>query len=154
MFIASVVKALTANHVRFTLVGGYAVVLHGCVRGTVNIDIVVSLKESELKKAEFALNSIGLQSRIPVTHKDIFLFREEYIKNKNLIAWSFVNPKNALEVVDIIITTDLSELKSINIKSLGLEIPVCSIDDLIKMKTASARPQDLEDVKALKAINK
>ncbi len=56
------------------------------VRGTVDVDIVIQLKQSAFNKAEQALMELGLQPRLPVSADDVFLFREEYIKNKNLIA--------------------------------------------------------------------
>jgi len=39
MFVRKVIDALTGADVPYTLVGGYALVLHGVIRGTVDIDI-------------------------------------------------------------------------------------------------------------------
>ena len=98
------------------------------------------------------MKSIGLSSRIPVTAEDIFKFREEYIKNRNLTAWSFVNHYNSIEIVDIVITDDLDNLHTVN-KNIGeMTIKVISVPDLIAMKQKSARPQDIEDIKALEAL--
>jgi predicted nucleotidyltransferase len=36
----------------------------------------------------------------------------------------------------------------------GVNVPIASIDDLIKIKEAAGRPQDIEDVKALKLLRK
>jgi len=54
--------------------------------------------------------------------------------------------------VDIIITDNLKSFKIINIKCGGLELPVVSRADLMRMKRKSGRPQDLEDIKALEGL--
>lgn len=128
--------------------------LHGAVRGTVDIDLVVVLTRSNLSAAQIALEGLGLRSRLPVDAGEVHAFREEFIKKRNLIAWSFTNPQNPAEIVDLIITHDLADLKSVSIRVMGLTIPVLSIADLIRMKEKTGRPQDREDVRALKALER
>jgi len=152
MFIIRVIQALSKHQVRYALVGGYAVALHGVVRGTVDIDVVIGWQKTQFTAAEQALTEIGLQSQLPVSGEEVFDFREEYIRNRNLIAWSFYNPKNPLEVVDILITEDARKIQTTGKKVDRLNIQVASIDELIRMKTLSARPQDVEDVKALEKL--
>jgi hypothetical protein len=89
-----------------------------------------------------------------VSGEDVFNFRGEYIKNKNMIAWNLTNPNNPAEAVDIIITEDLKQYKSKKIKIDNQNIKVISIEGLIKIKEKSSRPQDIEDVKALRRIKK
>ena len=149
MLIAKVIKTLNQHRVQYTLVGGYAVALHGAVRGTVDIDFVVALNQRSYRQTEKALNSIGLKSILPISADDVFNFREEYIKNRNLTAWSFNNPDNPLEIVDIIITEDVKQIKSVIKIFNGTRIKIAAIDDLIKMKKKSGRKQDIEDIKAL-----
>lgn len=152
MFITRVITSLNKHKVRYALVGGYAVALHGVVRGTVDIDVVIDRKKAQFTAAEQALRAIGLQSRLPVSAEEVFDFREEYINNRNLVAWSFYHPTNPLEVVDILITEDASTLQTTKKNMDRLSIPVASITELIRMKTLSARPQDIEDVKALEKL--
>lgn len=152
MFLLALTNALDKHRVKYALVGGYAVALHGAVRGTVDVDIVIQLKQSAFNKAEQALMELGLQPRLPVSADDVFLFREEYIKNKNLIAWSFSNPDNPTEILDIIITEDLNDIEPVIKNIMGKNIRVADIASLIAMKTRSGRPQDIEDVKALQKI--
>ncbi len=153
MFIQRVVNALESHQVSYAIVGGYAVALHGAIRGTVDIDIVIALKLQAFESAESALLEMGLESRLPVTANDVFMFREEYIVNKNLIAWSFANPNNPLEIVDIIITEDLGNINTVTKKAYNLKLRVASIPDLIAMKKKSGRPQDLEDIRALEKLS-
>ncbi|MBL1140797.1 MAG: hypothetical protein HND53_02090 [Proteobacteria bacterium] len=152
MIIEKVVKSLIKHKVQYALVGGYAVALHGAVRGTVDIDLVIALNQRSYRQAEKALNSIGLRSKLPITADDVFNFREEYITKRNLVAWSFSNPDNPLEIVDIIITEDAKQMKSITKTIRGTKIKVSAIDDLIKMKKKSGRKQDIEDIKALEKL--
>lgn len=152
MFIKKLIQALSKEGVNYALVGGYAVALHGAIRGTVDVDLVINLDEEQYQAAEKALTGMGLEPRLPVSANEVFHFREEYIRNKNLSAWSFYNPKNPLEIVDIIITNDLRDMNTVDKKLYHLTIKVASIPDLIEMKKESGRPQDLEDIKALEKL--
>lgn len=154
MFIYRVIEALEKRKVDYAIAGGYAVALHGAVRGTVDIDIVLRFTKKNLLAAEAALRDVGLQSRLPVKGDEVFDFREEYIKNRNLLAWNFINISNPTESVDIILTDDLRNLKTKRIRSGEKTLRVISIDDLIKMKAKSNRGQDLEDIKALRSLKK
>lgn len=152
MFVLRVCEALGRSRVPYALVGGYAVALHGAVRGTLDVDIAIRLTEKDFKAAERALAKISLRPRLPVTASEIFRFRAEYIRNRNLTAWSFVNPSQPSELVDVVLTHDLAKMKVQRVRVQGRPIRVASIEDLIRMKTESGRPQDLEDVKALRSL--
>jgi hypothetical protein len=145
-------SAFDREGVRYGLVGGYAVALHGAPRGTIDVDCIIRHTEADFEACERALRTIGLEPRLPLTAKEVFKFRDEYIQRRNLIAWSFVNPTNPVEVVDIIITHDLAAHKTVAKRYLLGKIHVLALDDLIQMKKASGRPQDLEDVKTLEAL--
>ncbi len=131
------------------IVGGYAVNFHGYSRNTVDIDLVIKFNLSSLKKVEKLLNEMGMESKLPIDAVSIFKFREEYIKNRNLIAWNFYNKNDPFDQIDILINHDFSDFKSENFKVGDSIIRVISKEDLIKMKKASARPKDLIDIKEL-----
>ena len=152
MFIKTVTDALNHAGIQYALVGGYAVALHGAVRGTVDLDFVIALREEQYESVEKTLESIGLTARLPVSAKEIFQFRDEYINNRNLIAWSFINHANPLELVDIIITHDAQAMKTKTLSVDGMTIEIATIAELIEMKKLSARPQDIEDIKALEKL--
>lgn len=152
MFIYRLAEALQKKNVAFAIVGGHAVALHGAVRGTVDVDIVLRLEKAAFTAAEAVFKELGLVPRLPVSAEEVFDFREEYIRNRNLTAWCFSNPANPAEIVDVIITHDLGKMHSKNIKSGGRVLPVLALPDLIAMKRASARPQDLEDIAALERL--
>jgi hypothetical protein len=152
MFLLRVIEALRSARVAHALVGGYAVALHGAVRGTVDIDIVLRFGEQQFVAAEQALAGIGLRPRLPVTAVEVFRFREEYIRNRNLRAWTFVNPDKPSEIVDVILTHDLGKMKVVRKRVQGTMVPLVSIDDLLAMKRRTGRPQDVEDAKALEKL--
>jgi hypothetical protein len=150
MFIHDICSALDKAKVPYAVVGGYAVALHGAIRGTVDVDVIIEWSLKNLQDTENAFKQIGLVSLIPITAETLFHFREEYIQNRNLIAWNFYDPSNPLNQVDIIINYDLKSPRNTKaIKTFQGTIRILSLNDLIKMKRASGRPQDLEDVKAL-----
>ena len=153
VFLNRICLALADNGIRYAVVGGHAVALHGAVRGTVDVDIVLAWNRKTLRAAEQVLNKIGLVSRLPVTAEDVFQFRDEYVQNRNLIGWNFYNPDNPAEQVDIVINFDLKGKKLDDISTPQGTIRILSKKDLIKMKQASGRPQDLEDVRALKRLS-
>lgn len=152
MFIESVTTALNKFKVVHAIVGGHAVALHGAVRGTLDIDIIVKWTEPNLLAAERALESIGLTSRLPVDASLLFKMKDEYIANRNLIAWNFYNPTNPIDQVDIVITHSLSSSDIQWMTTRFGKIAVLKKQALILMKEASGRPQDIEDINALRSL--
>ncbi len=154
MLILEVINSLDTFKVPYAIIGGYAVSLHGAARGTLDIDLIIPYEKKYYLSAEKALSSIKLIPRLPVSGNEVFTFRDEYIKNRNLIAWSFYDPSNPPRLVDIVITEDLNQLKTIGVSIKNKKVKIISLEDLIKIKTKSARPQDLEDIKALRKLQK
>jgi hypothetical protein len=152
MFIHRVCNAFEQAKIPYAVVGGYAVALHGVPRGTLDIDFVLRWSLANLEKAEAALKALGLVSVIPVDAKALFTFRDEYIKNRNLIAWHFYNPVNPSEQVDIIINYDRATATTKTVHTHSGKIKVLSKKDLIAMKRISGRLQDLEDIKSLEQL--
>lgn len=151
-FLTRVGTALDSAGVRYALVGGFAVALHGAVRGTVDVDVILAWDARSLRAAEKALQAMGLVSRLPITADEVFRFRDEYIRNRNLIAWNFYNPQDLTEQLDIVISTDLKGKKVQEIETTDGTVRVLGKKDLIEMKRASGRPQDLADIEALEKL--
>jgi hypothetical protein len=152
MFINKVCEALQNAKIPYAVVGGYAVALHVVPRGTFDIDVVIQWNLNNLVNTEKILKKLGLVSRIPVDAQSVFNFRDEYISNRNLIAWNFYDPLNLSHQVDIIINYDLKGSSTKTIKTQFGSLKVLSKKDLIAMKKSSGRPQDVEDIKSLEAI--
>ena len=152
MFILEVSKALEKNKVKYAIVGGYALSFHGIVRATVDVDLVISMSRTQLKNAETALQSIGLTSRLPLNATDIAKFRKEYIEKRNLIAWSFVDFRDPMRMVDILLTDSLTSFRVENFMVGKSKVQVVSLKDLLRMKQKSKRPKDQLDVQSIKEL--
>jgi len=152
MFIHTVCAALQSEKIPYAIVGGYAVALHGAMRGTVDIDVVITWTLENLQKVELGLKKIGLVSMHPINAESVYRFRDEYIENRQKIAWNFYDPINPANQVDIVINYDLAKGHVKKVKTAGGSLHILDLDDLIQMKKKSGRPQDLADVKALEEL--
>jgi hypothetical protein len=150
MLLYEITDSFQAAKLKFALVGGYALALHGLVRATMDVDLVLSLTENDFNLAQVTLGKLGLQSRLPIRAQDVIKMRQEYIKERNLIAWSFVDFVNPARQVDILMTKDFSELETEKISVGGRKIVVASLQELMRMKQESSRPQDLVDIENIK----
>lgn len=151
-FLERVCRALREAGVDYAIVGGHAVALHGAVRGTVDVDVAVRWARDVVVRAEAALLELGLVSSIPVTAQEVFDNRDEYMQERNLIAWNFHHPDVPMDQVDLIISYDLAHKRVETLALPSGPIRLLSIPDLIDMKRQSHRPQDIEDVAALEQL--
>ncbi len=154
----SVFAALTVANVRYVVVGGVAVVLHGHPRLTADLDLVVDLAPDAAAAAIDALLGLGLVSRLPVEPHDFAdpEVRAGWIADRNVRVFSLHDPTDALIEVDLFAESPLpfEELyeRSGVVRLGSASVHVASIEDLIAMKRMAARPQDLADIHALEAI--
>ena len=149
MRLQELVQKLKKEKINYMIVGGYAVNFHGYSRNTVDIDLIIKFTLANLKKIEKLLGQMGMVSRLPIDATSIFNFRDEYIKNKNLIAWNFYNKDNPTDQVDILITHDVDDFQSEKFQVGQMEVKVISKEDLLRMKKDSGREKDLLDIKEL-----
>jgi hypothetical protein len=151
---------LAGAGVRFVVVGGVAVVIHGYARLTVDIDLVLDLDPENVRRAIQAMKARGLRTLLPVNAEDFANadLRRQWIETRNLQVFTMRDPQNPLLTVDLfahepIPFDELWERAEIAVFA-GREIRIASIADLIAMKRAAARPQDLIDIEKLEAIAK
>ena len=144
----------------YCLVGGVAVNLHGVPRMTYDVDLVVAPDVEQLSAAARVLAGLGLVCRIPVkleAFADV-AYRDAMRDERNLIAVSYADPSDPLREVDVLVAppVDARELVARATRlSLGdVPVRVASIPDLIAMKRASGRQQDVADVVHLERIAK
>ncbi|OYZ13672.1 MAG: hypothetical protein B7Y39_17100 [Bdellovibrio sp. 28-41-41] len=150
MFLYEVIDSVESVKIKYAIVGGYALALHGIVRATMDVDLVLSLSLKDFELIEKAFLKIHLKSRLPIRAQDVIKMRKEYIEQRNLIAWSFVDYQNPTRQVDILITEDIANLDVEKISVGGRKIPVASLQDLLKMKLKAGRPQDLLDIENIR----
>ena len=117
MFLYEVINSVESVKVKYAIVGGYALALHGIVRATMDVDLVLSLTLKDFELVEKAFQKIHLKSRLPIRAQDVIKMRNEYIEQRNLIAWSFVDYQNPSRQVDILITEDITNLDVENIRN-------------------------------------
>jgi hypothetical protein len=144
--------------VRYVVVGGLAVVLHGHARLTADIDLIIDLTPAEAEKAISALEATGLRPRAPVRGVEFADAekRRQWIERKGMRVFSLWDPKNPLREVDLFVEPPIpfeelyarAELLVIGRAS----IRVASIPDLISLKRMAGRPSDLADIEALEAL--
>lgn len=143
--------------VKYVIVGGIAINLHGLLRGTADMDILVDMTDANLKKIVGILKKKGYHVKQPVDPMGIAdkSTRHDWIHNKNMKAFNFYK-ENEYKEVDIIIESSVSyreaERNALQLKIGRMNMPVISIDDLIKMKSHAGRDVDLKDIEQLKKI--
>ena len=87
--IEAIVRVLNSAHVRYLIAGGLAVIAHGHVRLTKNVDLIVDLETSNLHRAIAALSGLGYRPVVPVPFEDFADAdkREEWIRDKNALVF-------------------------------------------------------------------
>ena len=145
-------EALAGHGVDYAVAGGWAVSLHGAVRGTLDVDLVVPRRRQQYVAVAAALGSIGLTSGLPIDAGAVFDQLDALMSAKRLLAWNFVNLDRPNEVVDILIAEDLAEFTPETRRVGDREIPVIDREGLIRMKERAGRRQDLSDVAALRRL--
>jgi hypothetical protein len=157
-FYEDVLGALQDGDVRFVVVGGTAVILHGVPRTTADLDIVIDLEESNVRRLVAAMTRLGFYPRAPVPPTDLASAerRREWIEAKGMRAFTFQRPGRLLDEVDVIIDCPLAYaelMREARILEAGeLRLPVASPRHLIQMKETTGRDQDAADADALRRL--
>ncbi|MGH2728245.1 MAG: DUF6036 family nucleotidyltransferase [Actinomycetota bacterium] len=153
-----ILQALNRALVRYVVVGGVAVVLHGHIRSTVDLDLIIDLSPDEARSAIDVLVELGLRPSVPVDAMDFAdpVVRGRWIEEKGMLVFSLRDPNDAFRHVDVFTRSpiDFEELwsRSDVVQLSGLAVRVASIPDLISLKRAAGRAQDLADIEKLEII--
>ncbi len=151
-------KTLNDAGIRYVVVGGLAVVLHGYARLTVDVDLVLDLEEGPARRAIETLVGMGMRTRVPVNPMDFAdrSVREAWIRDRGMQVFSMFDPSNPMRVVDLFVDHPIpfEELwaRSDQFELRQTTVRVASIPDLIQLKRRAGRPQDLADIEQLEAI--
>lgn len=160
MYYDEVITALNKNKVKYAVAGGVAVVLYGYTRLTLDIDLIVELKNKNLEKFFDTLYNLGYRPKVPVT-KEEFISKQKrkvWIRKKGMVVFSFFNLKEHLKMIDVFITEPIKfteiqkKIRRININ--GLIYPTVCIEHLKKLKLLASRPRDLIDLRNLEEIER
>ncbi len=154
----AIFRKLNEKGIKYIVVGGVAVNLHGIPRMTYDIDLLLDFEDENIKKFLQLLKRWRFKPKLPVNIMDVAKQdkRTEWIKNKNMKAFNLVNPEWAISEIDVIIDSpvdyDKVQERVNHIILQGISIPVISIADLIKMKKVTDREQDKADIRYLRKL--
>ncbi len=142
--IITVCQCLTISNIPFCIAGGIAVSLWGHVRATEDIDIIALIDDNSEKKIVNTLQE----------HFTVIPHKEEMMQQSLTPVKRYVIIDNFFHfVVDILLATNDFLQHCIQNSKLfsmyGITIPVISLEDLIVIKCAAGRHQDIADVVAL-----
>jgi hypothetical protein len=153
-----ILTSLARGSVRFLVVGGVAVVLHGHPRFTADLDLVLDLDPENARRALEVLATKGFRPRPPVPLASFAdpETRRSWIEEKGLTVFSLWSPDAPGTEVDLFVEEPFdfaSAYARADFVSLGdAAVPVLSISDLVALKRSVARPKDLADADALEEI--
>ncbi len=145
--------ALQGAEVRYLVVGGMAVIAHGYVRTTKDIGLVIALEPENLRRALKALTEIGYRPKIPVAATDFAdpEKRKSWIREKGMVVFQLISDRFRFEPLDIFVTEPfdfVAEYDRAMWKQINSDVaaPIVGVKQLLDMKRAAARPQDLADI--------
>lgn len=158
--IVAIFERLNAAHVRYIVVGGLAVVAHGHVRFTADIDLVLDMSSENLRVALETLGMLGYTPRAPVPlgrFADAEA-REGWIRDKGLTVFSLWSAAHPSTEIDLFVSSPFDDFATAHSRAAwreiaaGVEVSFASLEDLVELKRAAARPEDLLDVERLLSI--
>ena len=157
---ADLLQSLADEQVRYVLVGGLAVQLHGFLRSTFDIDLVLAMNDENLVRFIAVAKRFGL---VPVNPVSIDSLRnasqiEQWHSEKGMLAFALREPQIGGSVVDVLVRPEVPFDKLMTNAVAGVlfarQVWIASIDDLLTMKRIANRPKDQLDVVALEKIKR
>ena len=134
------IKLLNKNNVRYIVIGGYAVVYHGYVRSTNDIDMWIDIHKDNIKKAIKALDEFGFSS--------LNIKEADFSPNQII---QLGHPPHRIDLITppagIDFDTCYESKEQVMIDNITVNI--IDLENLIKTKKATNRTRDLADVEEL-----
>lgn len=157
--IESIVRTLNNHQVKYLIVGGLAVVAHGYVRFTADIDLVLGMEKQNLADAVVALKTLNYRPRAPVDFEQFIepQSRKQWIDQKGMTVFSLFSPDHPVTEIDLFVDPPFvfseAYAKALRLEvAPGISATFCSLEDLINLKSRAGRPRDLEDIEQLRKI--
>lgn len=147
-------KALARHGVEYVTIGGIAVQAHGGQRLTQDLDVAVAVSKENFERLAAALRDLDARILAPGGR------RSRKVPSASLLAsseqWHLVTPHGALDVITV--PAHLGSFADVRARAHevrlgdGLHVTIASREDLLKMKRAAGRPQDLADARLLESL--
>ena len=156
MFYLDLFSSLARHDVRYLLVGGLAMNLHGVPRMTMDVDILLALDEENLDHFFAVAEELKLRPALPVSLKELAdpAKRETWVNERNLIAFALNCTEKFAPTVDVLIGTglpfDAAYARRVERQINGVAVSLAATEDMIALKSLAGRAQDLADIEHLK----
>lgn len=145
-----VFEVLARHGVDFVVIGGIAVIAHGHPRNTRDIDFVAALDRSNLERLSASLRELNAELWGVDGHLlGIGLDPDTLANGAN---FTFSTDAGGLDFFNEApggVPYEELRARALVVELSGLSIRIAGRDDLIRMKQAAGRPQDLDDIAAL-----
>lgn len=142
---SDLLRLFNDNHVRYLVVGGYALIQHAEPRYTKDLDLWISTDIANARGVFKALREFG--APLAGLTEDDFA-TEGYFYQMGV-------PPVRVDILMGIPGVDFADAwpRRVEVDFGGLLVPFISRQDLIQAKLASGRPQDLVDARALSRVD-
>jgi hypothetical protein len=158
----AIIESLEREGVRYLVAGGLAVVAHGYVRLTVDVDIILDLEPENVLRAVRAMKGLGYRPRVPVAFESLAdeEQRRGWIEDKGMRVFSIYDPDQPLTEVDLFVQPPFDDFDDARSRAVrlevrpGLEATFVGLDDLLRLKREAGRPKDLMDIENLERIRR
>lgn len=153
-------QALSDGQVQYVLVGGLAVQLHGFLRSTFDIDLVLAMNDENLSRFIAVAQEYGLVPVLPVPIESLrnASLIDQWHREKGMLAFALRETHIGGSVVDVLVRSDVPYdtlmANAVAGELFGRKVWIASIDDLLVMKRIANRPKDQLDIAALEKINR
>jgi hypothetical protein len=156
----AIFRALQEAQARYLVVGGVAVIAHGYVRTTEDLDLVLDLSAPSLPRALAALNSLGYKPLIPVPLLDFAKVecRLDWTENRNMKVFNLVSDDYPDVSIDIF-PTEPFEFEAEHNAGIWKDVAphvqarVVCLPTLIKLKHEANRHRDRDDIENLRRLH-
>jgi hypothetical protein len=158
MFYVELFRRLEEAQVRYLVVGGIAVNLHGVNRLTHDVDLMIALDPVNLGRFVAVAKRYSFKPVVPVRIEDLADAEKvrDWVENKHMLAFG-LRPQNPVEpIVDILVKPPVdfesAYARRVVAEVQGQSIVVACVADIIAMKTGTGRAKDQDDIAMLKRL--
>ena len=138
--ITKLCDALNNAKIKYVIVGGCAIILHGYYRTTHDIDLIIEPSAENVKRLKEVLYKI-------FASKDVFDILDDDVRQYTVVRFAPEQEEIVIDLMgkigDISFEIASNDIEEIEIE--GVKIPVCGLSTLIETKRG-IRPKDKEDL--------